>query len=408
MPRHFLRTAIFLVIFHLSASPIFADEFDDAVVAIEQYGRVQHSDGYVRRITITEQLTDAQFTALGDSFEAIGPVRNFILYAGQNITDLSPLRGLQTNELALTNIYNVTDLSPLNGMQLSELVLHLERENQTTYHEKLGPTDLTPLANIAMSRLRLINLDDITDLSALADLSLTSLVLREMDNIQDISPLAGMPLESLIIAASPNISDISSIKGAPLGLLHLDTTKISDLSPIINLPLETLSIANSPLITSFPTIASTQISHFHLSGSPEISDLTPLGTQVNLIDLSLDSMPKITELNIFENAPLSRVALTNMVGLENIDGLAGAQIHDFSLVNAALISDITALSGHPLERVSLRGSSAITDISPLIGAPLDQLNLLDANGLSDLSLLAGQGIAVQTNNQKLRQSMGPD
>lgn len=408
MPHPFLRPAISLVMLCICAMPTYADAFDDAVAEIEKYGRVEHSDGNVYKVTISEPLNDEQLGLLSDAFAVIAPVTGVRLAHGENITDLTPLRNLRPEELELFDIYNVEDLSALAGLTFQELVLYIGRQEPARYHAKIGPTDLTPLADTIISELRLINLDGVTDLSMLSGIPLTYIELRGMDGIVDISPLAGIALESLSLKEASKLEDISSLRDMPLRSLLIRATGISDISAIADMPLRSLTIIDSPRITEIPVLSNTKITRLILSGLPEITSLTPIGPQSGLGFLELENLPKIANLDIFDLPSLRTVALSDLTGLENINGLTNANLSAFFLENSDLVSDISPLEGQPLERVSFRRSDGITDITALIGAPLTELNIINASKIMDLSPLAGMSVNILTDDLKLRQTMGPD
>ena len=183
------------------------------------------------------------------------------------ISDLSPLAGLE-NINALDLAYNqLSDLSPLSGL-------------------------------INLRELSIYSNPDITDLSPLVDLkNLTDIALVGSSKMSDLSPLAGLV----------NLKRIT-IWGSP----------ISNLLPLSGLTqLERLNICGADAPDIAPLAKLTGLKEVYLV-SNGISDVSPLSDLTNLTRLSLEGN------NISDVSPLAR--LTNLKWL----GLHHNSISDFS------------------------------------------------------------------------------
>ncbi len=128
--------------------------------------------------------------------------------------------------LYLSDNPELTDISPLKGLQLTSLILSNTRVS-----------DISFLKGMA---LRLIGLDGtlVSDISILKGMPLTQLSLNNT-RVSDINALKDMPLNILWLSSS-NVSDISVLKGMHLNTLSIQSTKVSDITALKGMPVETL------------------------------------------------------------------------------------------------------------------------------------------------------------------------
>lgn len=131
---------------------------------------------------------------------------------GPELRLISPVRAMPGLRWLHIDSPNVSDLSPLRGLELTCLILS---------HSSVS--DLTPLRG--MKTLRIIDLTGST-------------------KIEDLSPLSGLPLDSLSIAAT-SVSDLTPFRGSKLSLLNCDSSKVTDLSPLKGVRLTTLMVHNT-------------------------------------------------------------------------------------------------------------------------------------------------------------------
>ena len=155
------------------------------------------------------------------------------------VSELTPLAGLENLQVLKLNKNRITDISPLSGLvNLQHLELH---DNQIV---DLSP--LTGLIGLRDLRLRSNEVVDITPLSGLVNLQ--SLELHG-NQISDISPLAGLVnLQELKVKLN-QVVDVSPLAGL-IGLrrLNLEHNFISDLTPLVPLTnLEILLIFGNPI-----------------------------------------------------------------------------------------------------------------------------------------------------------------
>lgn len=176
-------------------------------------------------------------------------LKKVTLYGGSHrneLTDLSPLRGMQLHELKV-GWSQVTDLSPLRGMPLTLLECYGFGMSDLSPIRELALTSLTcpgtkvsDLSPIAAMRLTFLDCSgtQVSDLSPLKRMHLRELRCQQT-LVTDLSPLRGMPLTRLLIFQT-GVSDLSPLKGMPLTHLQCGLTKVSNLSLLKEFPLKEL------------------------------------------------------------------------------------------------------------------------------------------------------------------------
>ncbi len=167
----------------------------------------------------------------------------------QNVSDLTPLKGMPLKTLSLMNT-GVTDLTPLKGMPLETLMLWNWHGSDLTPLKGMPlkwlncgggnqKIDLTPLAGLPLEFL-CINSTQVSDLAPLKDMPLTEL-LFENTLVSDLAPLRGTHLHRLYIHKT-KVSDLAPIKGMPLKELAIEGTSVTDLSPLKDMPLQQIRL----------------------------------------------------------------------------------------------------------------------------------------------------------------------
>ena len=199
------------------------------------------------------------------------------------ISDLSPLAGLE-NITGLALAYNqISDLSPLSGLTNIE---HL------SIHHNPEISDLSPIASFTkLQGLWVVGSTKISDISALAGLINLKHFTMWGSPISDLSPLTGLKdLEILDICGS-KASDISVLaKLTGLKELYLAENGISDVSPLRNLTgLTRLSVKENKISDVSPLASLSNLKWLDLHRN-SISDLS-----------SLDALSKETKILWFEN-----------------------------------------------------------------------------------------------------------
>lgn len=122
----------------------------------------------------------------------------------------------------------IKDLSVLKGFQVDQLVL--------------GDSvirDLSPLRELKTTTL-LLDGSTLDDLSTLRGTSLKVLSLG-CPKVDDVSPLKGLALQELYLRC-PKVTDLSALQGMPLERLDIKECGVLDLAPLKEIPLETLTL----------------------------------------------------------------------------------------------------------------------------------------------------------------------
>ena len=186
------------------------------------------------------------------------------------ISDLSPLAGLE-NITGLELADNqISDLSPLSGL--------INLAHLSIYHNP-DIADLSPIARL--TELRHVSLvgGKISDISPLAGLINLKGFVMWGNPVSDLSPLAGLTnLETLDICGSkaPDISVLSKLTG--LKELYLVSNGISDVSPLSGLTnLTRLSLEENSISDVSPLAALTNLKWLGLHQN-SISDFSPLAS----------------------------------------------------------------------------------------------------------------------------------
>jgi len=164
--------------------------FDGKLSSFGGAGKPMIANGVVTELSLrSDSLSDISPLRALTGLKALG-------CAGKNLTDLSPLQGMELISLNCSNS-SVSDLTPLQGMKLTDL--------------QFGATqvsDLLPLRGMPLRQLTFFG-----------------------TNVSNLSSLQGMPLTLLNCGSTP-VSDLSPLRGMPLMSLLINNTKVSDLSPL--------------------------------------------------------------------------------------------------------------------------------------------------------------------------------
>ncbi len=338
------------------------------------------------------------------------------------ISDVSALSGL-TNLTRLFLTSNlISDVSPLSNLtNLTRLRL---RDNLISDVALSGLTNLTwlglddnlildvsalsGLTNLTWLTLRGNNISDVSPLSSLTNLTLLNL---QINLILDVSPLSGMTnltwlgLDDNLILDVAALSNLTTLKDLRLGQnnisdvsplsnltnltrLYLDRNLITDVSPLSNLTNLTgqLTLWNNLILDVSPLSSLTNLPYLDLSNN-SISDVSPLSNLTNLTYLSLsnNSISDVSPLSGMTN--LTRLSLqTNVISdvsaLSSLNNLTRLELWN------NLISDVSALSSLTnLTYLSLSNNS-ISDVSPLSGMTNLTTLRLPNNTISDITPLS--------------------
>ena len=142
------------------------------------------------------------------------------------VSDLTPLAGLENLESLAIVRSEVLDLTPLAGLEdLRVLKLFDNRIS-----------DITPLARLINLQVLELQVNQIADISPLAGLVELQELSLQVNQIADISPLAELDKMKVLQLYINQISDVTSLSNlTALEHLNLHRNKIVDFTPLVNL-----------------------------------------------------------------------------------------------------------------------------------------------------------------------------
>ena len=369
-----------------------------------------------------------------------------------DVSDLSPLSGLERLGWLDLSFNLIADVSPLVGMpSLRSVVLGGN-----------AIADISPLAGMNQLEWLELNLNYLDDASLEWLGGLTGLHRLNLSNqqgaITDIAPLADLRrLEHLELSDNPRLYDIGTVSNFPeLRLLRLSRTPVSDISALNQLTrLSTLSLSGTRVkdldaLTGLPGLSALDFAYNGVSDMAMFSELRPLSwlnvtyNQISNISALVDSpiLADDANLSIWGN-PLGREAIYSHVPLLEARGIAVRLSHDGvapderhvpdGRLRAALaeaagkpgnaddvvlfdndfryyirwldlsglgIEDLTGLE-HASRLISVNlARNPIDDLSPLLGlaslrhVTLDAATLNGASFQRDIDALRARGVAV--------------
>ena len=211
------------------------------------------NDKGIRDLTGLEHATNAYwFTFERNQISDLSPLAGLenitgLALAGNQISDLSPLSGLiNLSHLSIYNNPEISDLSPLIGLanlqdlslvgssktsDISPLAGLVNLKNITIWGSPIS--DLSPLAGLTqLERLDICG-SKASDISVLSKLTGLKELYLVSNGISDVSPLSGLTNLTRLSLNENRISDVSPLAGLTnLKWLGLHHNSISDFSPL--------------------------------------------------------------------------------------------------------------------------------------------------------------------------------
>ena len=408
--------------------------FDGKLTNLESSGPPPVEDGMIKHVRfsadhVKDLLPVRAFNGLRSLVcdGTINPSEN--LFKGQ-LSDLSPLEGMQLTFVSCSGNLAITDLTPLARMPLTSL--------SASY---TNVKDLTPLAGKKLTLL-FVGKTQVADLSPLKGMPIKDLVINFCP-VQDLSPLTGMPLKIFVCCETP-VTDLSPLAGMPLKTLQFPFTNVVDVTPLQGMELENLLFTPEKITKGLDRIR--RMNSLQLIGTDwnskelppaefwkkydagefgkpmsakPITDFNspafqqwmkdvqamPAENQVEavskkLVELNPDFDGKVTD---FEGKGTPKIEN----GVVREFGFLTGKVSDISPVRAFAglkklscegskgkngndgnLADLSPLKGMQLTNLNCIFNRQINDISPLAGMPLTSL-MLNWSGVSELSPLTG-------------------
>ncbi len=281
---------------------------------------------------------------------------------GNNITDLSPLRGMHLKSIDLS--YNhISDLSPLATMTSLEM-LNLSHNDIV---------DVSPLASLVNLTVLDLSSNKITKIDAMANLKNLQFLDLSSNEIKDVTPLEGIgqSLVSLDISYNP----------IPLSQLGF----IENWTQLHNLGMSGFNLNNSEItfLSKFTNLTSLDL------GFNRISNITPLASLTGLRELFLYSnmIKDISPLANLKNLEWLNAGANLISDLSPLSNLMKLKFLDLELNQISDISPLLNLSN--LEILNLNFNDITLKYTPSFNKMLHLLWLmLDSNNISDFSIVS--------------------
>ena len=235
----------------------------------------------------------------------------------QDLTGLqfaTNLSGLDLGRWGDTAGNHVSDLSPIAGLNnLQELFFH---GNQVS--------DLSSLGGLINLRALVLNNNSVSDLSPLAGLINLESIFMSNNNVSDLSPLSDLSNLSILHITDNNVSDLSPLSGlSNLRNFHSWGNSISDLSPLSGLTkLETIDICGGDILDLTPLSGLTGLKELYLRDN-RISDVSPLAglTQLTRLNLSVNDISDVSPLARLTNLKWLAVNYNEIPDFSPLDGI---------------------------------------------------------------------------------------
>ena len=185
----------------------------------------------------------------------------FLVIDTSQVSDLTPLAGLENLEFLSIFRSEVSDLTPLAGLKNLWVLKLFENPISDIsplsgliglQELRLGSSlisDLTPLANLQNLRVLILQGDQISDVSPLSGLIGLQELRLGSSLISDLTPLVNLQNLRVLSLQGDQISDVSPLSGlVELQELILESNAISDFTPLVSLTnLKTLVIYPNPI-----------------------------------------------------------------------------------------------------------------------------------------------------------------
>lgn len=286
-------------------------------------------------------------------------------------TDLTPLRGMRPDHLALLGCTNVADLAPLKGMPLKSLEIR----------RCTSVTDLTPLIGMPLTKFYLKE-SNVTDLSPLRGMAIKEMTLESVA-ATDLRPLRGMPIEEMRLNSSGSLFDITPLAGMPMTKLNLNQTSVGDLTPLRGMKLKELQALKCPILDLEP-LKEMPLEVLQLDGCEQVTDLTPL-KGMPLRELSIQRC-SVSDLSPLAGMKLTKLNIHDCKEIRSLAPLAGMQLKEL-VVESSALTDLVGLEQMPLEKLTLKNLE-VANLGPLKGlSRLHTLTVQDCPNVKDLTPL---------------------
>ena len=303
----------------------------------------------------------------------------FVSLAGTEVSDLSPLSGIQSLQTLICNSTPVSDLSPLSGIQ----------SLQTLICNSTPVSDLSPLSGLQSLQTLDCNSTPVSDLSPLSGLQSLQTLNCDSTEVSDLSPLSGLQSLQTLDCNSTPVSDLSPLSGLQsLQTLNCNSTEVSDLSPLSGLQsLQTLDCNSTPVSDLSPLSGLQSLQTLNCN-STEVSDLSPLPSLQSLQTLYCSSTP-VSDLSPLSGLQSLQTLYCSSTPVRDLSPLSGLQSLQTLYCSSTPVRDLSPLSGLQSLQTLNCTSTPVSDLSPLSGLQSLQTLYCSSTPVRDLSPLSG-------------------
>ena len=229
---------------------------------------------------------------------------------GEDVADISALKGMSLQRLNLANCNKLKSIAPLTRMPLQWLDI------SGTIVDDISALKGAPITHLNVNNSRIAK-----GWAVLRELPLEELYMSGQ-NIKHLTVLAdNTTLKSLSIDRCP-VSDLTPLKVKPLANLSAAGTAVSDLTPIATLPIRKLDISKTKIKDLEPFRLMPQIQHLSLSHTM-VSDLSPL-VHCDLFFLNI-AHTKVSDLRALQSLYLEELHL-QQTAVQDISALQDMQL----------------------------------------------------------------------------------
>lgn len=266
-----------------------------------------------------------------------------------NLQGLQPFTSL--NYLDLTG-NQVSSLTPLRGLSALRT---LSLENNFV-------TDLGPLRNLVNLNYLTVGSNQIADIQVLSQMSGLWLLGLENNQIGDLTPLSRLVNLQELAASGNKISDLNPLKRlVNLRYLNLDHNQVIEIGALSALTkLRLLSLQDNSVSDLRPLRSMSQLGGLFLQAN-QLTDL-----------VGIEELRSLQVLSVGEDASYESGAVPGLTDVEtnqvsDLAPLQGLTDLAYLYLDGNAVSDLTPLKGlHKLEGLFLQGNR-VSDLRPLIG-----------------------------------------
>ena len=300
------------------------------------------------------------------------------------ISDLSPLSGLNSLTQLNLNMNFISDVAALSG--LTNLTLLRLRDNLIS--------DVSALSNLTNLTLLNLQINLISDVAALSGMTNLTVLWLSNNTISDVAALSGLTKLTRLNLSDNIISDVVALSGMTnLQTLYLGNNLISDVSALSNLINLTYLWLSGNLISDVSPLSNlTKLTNLYLrnnsiSDVTALSNLTNLTRQLSLANNLISDVAPLSNLTNLDDLWLSGNLISDISPLSKLTNLIRLSLHSNIISDIAALSGLTNLTDLTLQYNLISDVAALSGLTNLTDLRLFRNSILDVTALSSLTNL---------------------